>query len=116
MKKKIFYNGFLFLILISCFHTFQNSFAVGTPQIPLDQKHDYTISSWLILGPHTFYYPAFSKEEKNGMEIKDFLLFEEINVASLKPAESVSIEWLTGKNAKWKKNSSTEGTIELPVD
>lgn len=116
MKKKIFHNGFFFLVLISSFFTFQTSFAADTLQTALDQKHDYTISSWLILGPHTFYYPAFSKQEKNGMETKDLLLFEEINVASLKPAESVGVEWFNGKTAEWKKISSPEGNIELPVD
>jgi len=116
MKKGIFHKGFLFLVLITCFFSFQTSFTAGTPQTSIDQKADYTISSWLILGPHTFYYPAFSKQEKNGMEIKDLLLFEEIKSASLKPEESVSIEWLNGKTAEWKKISSPDGTIELPVD
>lgn len=116
MKKKIFHSGIAFLVLISSFFVFLTSSAADTPQSAPDQKQEYTISSWLVLGPHDFYHPAFSKEKKNGIEIKDLLLFREIDVASLKPAESTTLEWINGKTLEWKKITPPDGNIELTVD
>lgn len=116
MKKKIIRIVLLNLVLLCTFTKFQSSFAEDTPEKVPNQKKDYSISSWLVLGPHSFFYPAFSNEEKNGMEINDLLLFEEIDVASLKPAESEILKWDDGNTEEWKKISSIEGNIELPVD
>ncbi|MBN2244897.1 MAG: S9 family peptidase [Candidatus Aminicenantes bacterium] len=115
MKKKITQSRLLRLILLFFFLQSSLPLAVDDPESIENQKQDYTISSWLVLGPHCFPYPAFSDVEKNGMRLKALLLFEEVDIAFLQPVESGILTWHAGNTDEWKKISAEEGNINLPV-
>lgn len=87
--------------------------AWSRPEENQTREKEHSISAWLLLGPFSTPLPAFHDEEKKEYSLKDFLLFESLDLSSLKPRADASFKLPTGVIIQWKTVAAGDRGIEL---
>lgn len=116
MKKKILKSFMMAFIMIFLFLTTFSSSGLNNPQENKNKNREFSISSWLKLGPFPAPLPAFCKDKRKEFSIKDLLEFEEIDILALKPKVNTSLRWYDGTLALWKEIKAGENGIKLTGD